>query len=194
MTRFCSIPSPTSTRGFHNIRTTLNSTRSDFFKFSDPDGRRYRSTILTGSGTRNGASGKPWRGIDPTKSGRHWAIPSYTRTLLRDGLDSDVQSSLDKLDAIGRVLWPSKEGGTPSFKQYIDDMLGVAIQDVWTDIAPIASQAKERINYPTQKPLSLLGAHHQSQCQPWRRGARPILWLRDGLRSRRQAGASNGSG
>ena len=127
-----------------------------FFKFSDPDGRRYRSTILTGSGTRNGASGKPWRGIDPTKSGRHWAIPSYTRTLLRDGLDSDVQSSLDKLDAIGRVLWPSKEGGTPSFKQYIDDMLGVAIQDVWTDIAPIASQAKERINYPTQKPLSLL--------------------------------------
>ena len=127
-----------------------------FFRFSDPDGRRYRSTILTGSGTRNGASGKPWRGIDPTKSGRHWAIPGYVRTLLPDGSNTDVQSALDKLDAIGRVLWPLKEGGIPSFKQYIDDMHGVEIQDVWTNISPIASQAKERMGYATQKPLTLL--------------------------------------
>lgn len=56
-----------------------------FFKFQDPNGRQYRATILTGSGTRTGSSGKPWHGIDPTKSGRHWAIPGYVRPLLDTG-------------------------------------------------------------------------------------------------------------
>ena len=35
-------------------------------------------------------------------------------------------------------------------------MPGLPLQDSWTDISPIASQAKERIGYPTQKPLALL--------------------------------------
>ena len=55
---------------------------TNFFKFQDESGRRYRSTILTGTGTRKGSSGKPWRGIDPTKIGRHWAVPGYVRRLL----------------------------------------------------------------------------------------------------------------
>ena len=33
---------------------------------------------------------------------------------------------------------------------------------MWTDIPPINSQAKERLGYPTQKPLALARAHHQS--------------------------------
>ena len=35
-------------------------------------------------------------------------------------------------------------------------MLGVPIQDMWTDIRPVASQAAERLGYPTQKPDALL--------------------------------------
>ena len=35
-------------------------------------------------------------------------------------------------------------------------MPGVPVQDVWIDIPPINSQAKERVGYPTQKPLTLL--------------------------------------
>ena len=35
-------------------------------------------------------------------------------------------------------------------------MPGVPLQDLWTDIRPIASQAKERLGYPTQKPQALL--------------------------------------
>lgn len=127
-----------------------------FFRFKDPDGRKYRATILTGSGTRNGSSGKPWRGIDPTKSGRHWAIPGYVRPLLGEMTTSDVQAALDKLDGIGRILWPNKPGGVPSFKQYIDDMEGVYLQDIWTDLPPISAQAKERLGYPTQKPEALM--------------------------------------
>jgi len=127
-----------------------------FFRFSDSDGHRYRSTILTGSGIRNGDSGKPWRGINPTSAGRHWAVPGYLRPLLGDPPPATVQEALDRLDNLGRVIWPKKSGGTPSLKQYLDDMGGVEAQDIWSDIPPISAQAKERLGYPTQKPLALL--------------------------------------
>ena len=32
----------------------------------------------------------------------------------------------------------------------------VTLQDIWADIGPISSRSKERIGYPTQKPLALL--------------------------------------
>ncbi len=128
----------------------------DFFRFTDEDGRRYRSTILTGSGTRNGDSGQPWRGIDPTSSGRHWAIPGYLRPLLGTPEPATLQEALDRLDDLGRVLWPKKKNGVPSLKQYIDDMDGTEAQDVWTDIPPIGARAAERLGYPTQKPVALL--------------------------------------
>ena len=35
-------------------------------------------------------------------------------------------------------------------------MPGVAVGDNWDDIAPVNSQAKERLGYPTQKPVALL--------------------------------------
>ncbi len=137
-----------------------------FFRFRDSDGRRYRSTILTGSGTRTGSSGKPWRGIDPNKSGRHWAIPGYVRHLFQDKPIADVQAALDELDRLGRVLWPAKVGGVPSFKQYLDDMGGVEVQDVWNDIPPVAAQSRERLGYPTQKPLALLERIIQASSNP----------------------------
>ena len=55
----------------------------------------------------------------------------------------------------GRVV-QVKEGAVPRYKRYLDEMPGVPLQDVWTDIGPIAAQAKERLGYPTQKPLALL--------------------------------------
>jgi adenine-specific DNA-methyltransferase len=127
-----------------------------FFRFADSDGRRYRATILTAPGIRKGASGLPWRGVDPTKAGRHWAIPGYVRHLLGAGKALDVQAALEELDRIGRILWPAKIGGIPTFKQYIDDMEGTEVQDVWTDIPPIGAQSQERLPYPTQKPEALL--------------------------------------
>jgi hypothetical protein len=41
-------------------------------------------------------------------------------------------------------------------KRYLDEQEGRPIDNVWTDIPPINSQAKERLGYPTQKPLALL--------------------------------------
>ena len=42
------------------------------------------------------------------------------------------------------------------YKRYFDEMPGIPIQDIWTDIPPINAQAQERLGYPTQKPVALL--------------------------------------
>lgn len=131
-----------------------DSYKENFFRHTDAVGR-YRLTILTGSGTRNGESGKPWRGYDPTKVGRHWAVPGYLRNMVAGGAEMGVLEALDALDAMGRVVMP-KEGASPSFKQYLDDMGGVELQDVWTDIPPLSAASKERLGYDTQKPEALL--------------------------------------
>ena len=54
------------------------------------------------------------------------------------------------------IQWPSKEGGGPEFRRYLESAPGQPIQDVITDIDPINSMAQERLGYPTQKPITLL--------------------------------------
>ncbi|MCE7937084.1 MAG: site-specific DNA-methyltransferase [Chloroflexi bacterium CFX6] len=125
------------------------------FRSRDKDGRRFQPIALTGAGIRHGESGKPWRGVDPTKVGRHWALPGSL--LERLGIDSgSVQDKLDALDRAGAIYWPDKEGGTPRLKSYEDELEGAALPDMWSDIPPISAQASERLGYPTQKPLALL--------------------------------------
>ena len=46
--------------------------------------------------------------------------------------------------------------GRPEYKRYLDEMPGVPLQDIWTDIEPINAVAQERLGYPTQKPEALL--------------------------------------
>jgi site-specific DNA-methyltransferase (adenine-specific) len=126
------------------------------FRQVDPQtGRRFQGVTLTGSGVRHGESGLPWRGIDPTKIGRHWALPG---ALLEElGIpDGRVQARLDALDAAGMVYWPEKVDGSPRLKFYEDALKGAALPDVWTDIPVVNSQARERLGWDTQKPLALL--------------------------------------
>jgi DNA modification methylase len=125
------------------------------FKQQDERGRHFQPITLTGSGTRNGESGKPWRGTNPTAVGRHWGIPGDV--MERYNLKGDtVQDRLDALDVAGLIYWPKEEGGTPRLKWYADELGGMAMGTVWTDIAPLAANADERLGYPTQKPLALL--------------------------------------
>jgi site-specific DNA-methyltransferase (adenine-specific) len=63
---------------------------------------------------------------------------------------------LDKLDSIGLIHWPKKEGGMPQGKRLLEDAKGIPLQDVWTDLKPIHNISAERLGYPTQKPESLL--------------------------------------
>ena len=59
-------------------------------------GRRFSASSLTAAGTRQGETGKPWRGFDPNTIKRHWA---------------KMPSDLDRLDSDGRIYWPQKDGG-----------------------------------------------------------------------------------
>lgn len=129
----------------------------NFYRFKDERGR-YRLVTLTGAGTRTGDSGKPWRGVDPTASGRHWAVPATALQAAypdEDLSNRSTQEKLDLLDAAGLVYWPTR-GSVPQQKRYADESPGVQVQDIITDIGPISSQSQERLGYPTQKPLALL--------------------------------------
>jgi hypothetical protein len=46
--------------------------------------------------------------------------------------------------------------GMPRLIQYADEMPGIPLQELWTDIPPISALAQERLGYPTQKPLALM--------------------------------------
>ncbi len=128
-----------------------------FYRYENERGR-YRLQGLTGPGTTQGDSGKPWRGVDPTDSGRHWAVPMVSLQEAypnRDLSALSVQERLDLLDAAGLVYWPPR-GKMPQQIRYLDESKGVPIQEVITDIRPLGARAKERLSYPTQKPLALL--------------------------------------
>jgi DNA modification methylase len=107
------------------------------YRNTDPDGRRWKSTDLTAA-KPGGDTDYEWKGRRPSK-GRYWA---YSR------------ASMEKFDSESRLYYTSS--GLPRLKQYLDEMPGVALQNMWIDIPPISSQAAERLGYPTQKPLALL--------------------------------------
>jgi adenine specific DNA methylase Mod len=109
-----------------------------FFDQKDKDGRRWKRCDLTGAGIRHGETGNSWRGIDVTAKGRHWAYPP---------------SELDKLDAAGKVHWPQKEDGMPRLKQYPEDLPGVPLQDIITDIRPMHNMSDERLGIQLRNPL-----------------------------------------
>ena len=82
--------------------------------------------------------GWEYRGLRPYK-GRFWA---YSRANMRE------------YAAQGRLYY--SKTGIPSYVRYLDEMPGVALQDIWSDIPPIGPGAAERLGYPTQKPVALL--------------------------------------
>ena len=65
------------------------------------------------------------------------------------------QERMQALYEQGRIVQPS-EGAVPRYKRYLDEMPGVPIQDLWLDLNPINSQARESAGYATQKPEALL--------------------------------------
>lgn len=112
-----------------------------YYKYDDGDGRLYWRADLTGAGTRNGETGMPWKGCDPTAKGRHWMVPP---------------SELDQLDAEGRIYWAKGGTGWPQHKRYREDLKGKSLSDIWDDVDRINPVGNERLGYPTQKPLALL--------------------------------------
>jgi site-specific DNA-methyltransferase (adenine-specific) len=146
-----------------------------YFRKADERGP-YWTNSLHGAGTRNGDSGRPWRGYDPTRAKRHWAVPSDLVTAL--GIDPDLPQHL-KLDALadmGVIDFPDPTGDAlPTYRQYLHRSPGLLLQDLWTyqphtrgmlhgstegideDVRWLSAQGdEERLGYPTQKPVGLL--------------------------------------
>jgi DNA modification methylase len=108
-----------------------------FYRHVEPgSNRRYRLSDITGpGGAANGNPKYPVMGVS-----RYWR---YSPT------------EMERLIAEGRVIQTSP-GTVPAEKRYLDEMPGVPLQDVWSDLKPIGARAAERLGYPTQKPLALL--------------------------------------
>jgi len=109
---------------------------NSFYKYKDPDGRRYRLGDITGPG--GAAKGNPqyeFLGIV-----RYWRYK---------------KERMEELYKQGRII-QTKPGAVPQYKRYLDEMRGLPLQDIWDDIPPIGAQAAERLGYPTQKPITFL--------------------------------------
>lgn len=64
------------------------------------------------------------------------------------------QETIDRLRAENRLIITS--GGKYRYKIYLDEIEGVLVDSVWTDISIVNSQAGDRFDYATQKPEALL--------------------------------------
>jgi DNA modification methylase len=74
-----------------------------------------------------------------------------------NGVTKHWRCSIEKMqeyEESGLLYYTSN--GTARFKRYLEDSKGRSLDNCWTDIPPVNSQAKERIGYPTQKPEALL--------------------------------------
>lgn len=117
----------------------------------------YMQDNLTAPNIRYGESGKEWRGYDPTTKGRSWAVPNQIVIELVGKDKCEEMGVLAKLDLLydkGYIVFSNT--GTPRVKRYADKSKGITVGDVWTDIPNVQSHSKERIGYPTQKPVALL--------------------------------------
>ncbi len=65
-----------------------------------------------------------------------------------------LPEKMEQLYKEGRIV--ITKSGMPRRKRYLDEMPGLPLQDVWTDVNPVNSQALESTEYATQKPEALI--------------------------------------
>lgn len=102
----------------------------------DADGRRYRIDNLQGPG--GAEKGNPYYEVMGVS--RYWR---YSK------------EKMDELIRQGRVI-QTRPGAVPQYKRYLDEMPGVPLQNLWTDLPVLNNRSKEALGYQTQKPLALL--------------------------------------
>jgi DNA modification methylase len=125
---------------WNNVFTEYDQEYVDaFYKHVEPKtGRRYRLGDITAPG-----------GASPKKKNPCYEFLGVTRFWRYS------KKRMHELYHEGRII-QTKPGAVPAYKRYLDEMEGVPLQDLWTDIKPIGPQAAERLGFPTQKPQSLL--------------------------------------
>jgi site-specific DNA-methyltransferase (adenine-specific) len=138
--------SKTSNFVFNTIKQPLNPDYVDkVYNRVDENGRRYRLDNISAPGGRGpvyewGGKTQAWR---------------YTK------------EKMEKLFSEGRIKkYPDGRAMINAYVRYLDESDGQPVQDWWDDIGVIAAPAKERLGYPTQKPLALLERILQASSNP----------------------------
>jgi len=115
---------------------------------SDAAGRPYRLDNMTSPNPRPNMTYE-WRGFAPPANG--WR---YSR------------EKMAELHEQGRIWYPDDTSKRPQLIRYLDESDGRPLDSVWTDIHPVNSQASDRLDYPTQKPIELLNRIIASSSDP----------------------------
>src|SRR5690606_8877414 len=89
------------------------------YRYIDKSGRRYRLDNVTSPKPRPNMMYE-WKGFQSPPNG--WR---YSR------------ETMARLDSEGRIHYPTDKSKRPQLIRYLDEMKGVLMGDVWTDIAPI---------------------------------------------------------
>jgi DNA modification methylase len=105
-----------------------------YYRYSDPDGRKWMSGDLGAAGLSGGGYDYEWKKIR-----RVWRVPEAT---------------MRRLDEEGKIFYT--RNGIPRIKRYLDESPGLPAQDVWNDVEALRSWHREKLGYPTQKPEALL--------------------------------------
>ena len=111
-------------------------------------GRRYKKVPIHAPGTRNGATGMPWRGMMPPE-GKHWQF---------------TPDKLDEMDANGEIYWSGN--GNPRRKVYLDQSNGIPVQDIWLDYLDVNNQNTLITGYPTEKNIDMLKRIIETSSRP----------------------------
>ncbi|SDX97405.1 site-specific DNA-methyltransferase [Roseicitreum antarcticum] len=104
----------------------------------DNIGRRYKLVPVHAPGTRNGETGKQWRGMMPPP-GKHWQY---------------VPDKLEELDRQGDIHW--SRNGNPRRKVYWSSDKKTALTDYWDQYRDAHHQSIKITGYPTEKNLAMV--------------------------------------
>lgn len=111
---------------------------AEAFNMVDESGRKFQADNLANPAPRPNLMYE-YKGYKPPRNG--WAIS---------------REKMEQWDREGRLYFPPDKDGRIRRKRFVDELKGMPIQNLWTDIQVISSHAAERLGYPTQKPEALI--------------------------------------
>lgn len=132
------------------------------YRLKDGDGRRYRRDNLTAAKPGGDVEylwpvkrphGGDWEAdldneyLQPKDDWEYKQVPPYNRRFWAYSKENMRRFAID-----GRLAYAGS--GMPEYKRYLDEMPGVPVQNIWTDIPPVVG--RDSLGYPTQKPVALL--------------------------------------
>ena len=146
------------------------------YRFVDEEGRRYAEDNLTAA-RPGGDVSYEWRVKRRAGSGERWTADLDDEHIKpREGWEylgvrpykgrfwAYSKGNLVRMWTAGEIIHRST--GFPRFKRFLDQQPGVPLQDIWLDINPLSGSEKERLGYPTQKPVALLERIISSSSKP----------------------------